>query len=91
MNQAKREGFQGDFWRFMFIGTFLYSICHTVINNRVGVERLPFRYFVLSAVLSLIIEAMLYFAIRNWPERRKTAVVWVTGFAWLAISLLLRR
>lgn len=61
MDQAQKKELSQDWWRFMLIGSFLYSIFYTVAEKIVAVERLPFRYFVLSGVLAFAVEAALYF------------------------------
>ncbi|SEJ75086.1 hypothetical protein SAMN05216327_11882 [Dyadobacter sp. SG02] len=87
MDQVQKEELSRDLWRFMILGSFLYSMFYTIAEKIVAVERLPFRYFVLSGVLAFAVEAALYFSIRNWPGRRKTAVVWVIGFLWIGVCL----
>ncbi|WP_353720122.1 hypothetical protein [Dyadobacter sp. 676] len=91
MDQTQKEELSRDWWRFMVIGSFLYSMFYTVAEKIVAVERLPFRYFVLSGVLAFAVEAALYFSIRNWPRRRKTALVWGIGFIWLGVCLFVGR
>lgn len=91
MYQAQKKELTQDWWRFMLIGSFLYSIFYTVAEKIVAVERLPFRYFVLSGVLAFAVEAALYFSTRNWPGRRKTAVVRGGGFIWLGVCLFVGR
>ncbi len=91
MDQAPKEELPREWWRFMIIGSFLYSIFYTVAEKVAAVERLPFRYFVLSGVLAFAVEAALYFSIRNWSGRRKAAVVLGIGFIWLGVCLFVGR
>lgn len=48
MDQAQKEELPLDWWHFMIIGSFLYSMFYTVAEKIVTVEGLPFQYFVLS-------------------------------------------
>lgn len=91
MDQAQKEELSRDWWRFMIIGSFLYSMFYTVAEKIVAVERLPFRYFVLSGVLAFTVEAALYFSIRKWPGPRKTALVWGIGLIWVGVCLFVVR
>lgn len=88
IDEAKKAELSRDWLRFMIIGGFLYSIFQKIIEKNVGMERMPFRYFVLSGVLSLVVEVALYYSIRNWPGRRKTAVVWAIGFLFIGVCLI---
>jgi hypothetical protein len=78
---------QEDLWRFILIGCLMNSIFYVLIKGSVATERLPFRYFLLAAVGSFVVEAVLYFLIRNWPGRRKTWVVWLIGLLWIGVCL----
>lgn len=69
MDRTHKEELSQDWWRFMIIGIFLYSMFYAVAEKIVAVERLPFRYFVLSGLLAFAVEAALYLSIRNWPRR----------------------
>lgn len=91
MDQAQKEELSRDWWRFMIIGSFLYSMFYTVAEKILVVERLPFRYFLLSGVLAFAVEAALYFYIRKWPGRTKTALVWGIGLIWVGVCLFVVR
>ncbi|WP_019944927.1 hypothetical protein [Dyadobacter beijingensis] len=91
MEQAKKEELQQDLWRFIIIGSFLYSMFYTTLENIVASDRLPFRYFVIAGVAAFVVEAVLYFWIRSWPGRWKTAMVWLTGVLWVGVCLFVGR
>lgn len=87
MEQAKKEELQRDLWRFMIIGSFLYSAFYRLLESVLTTDRLPFRYFMLVGVAAFAVEAMLYFSIRSWPGRWKTGMVWLIGLIWVGVCL----
>ena len=91
MEQTNKEELQRDLWRFMIIGSFLYSAFYRLLESVLKTDRLPFRYFVLAGVVAFATEALLYFMIRNWPRRWKTGMVWLIGLIWAGVCLFVGR
>lgn len=91
MDQSTPKDLSKDLWRFIIVGSFLFSICCVLVQNNLGIERLPFRYYLLAAAMSLVIEAILYFTIRTWSARSKTRVIWLIAIIWLGVCLFYGR
>jgi glucan phosphoethanolaminetransferase (alkaline phosphatase superfamily) len=91
MDQVKKEELQKDWWRFMLIGSMLFSIFQTLFERSVDTDRLPFQYYLIAGMAALGVEVLLYFSIRNWPGRWKTAMAWLFALIWLAVCFTYKR
>jgi hypothetical protein len=91
MDQAQKEELSRDASRFMIIGYFLYSMFYSSLERIISTDRLPFRYFLLAGAAGFAVEVALYFSIRHWPGRWKTAMVSVIGVLWVGVCLFVGR
>jgi hypothetical protein len=50
MDQVKKEELQKDWWRFMLIGSMLFSTFQTLFERSVDADRLPFQYYLMAGM-----------------------------------------